>query len=108
MNRAQAAAWPSGLTYISAMQNEPVMCVGLKAHRNIVLDGALDCVNIAPRRNACSVSDPENMGVDGLGRMPERGVQHHIRRFSSDTGKAHQCGAAVRDGSIIIYVKYFG
>lgn len=42
------------------------------------------------RRYARAIADPENMRIDGHGRLAERRVQHHIRRLAADTWQCLQ------------------
>ncbi|MNN64222.1 hypothetical protein D3C81_1796530 [compost metagenome] len=44
-----------------------------------------DFDDILPGGNTGSVTDPENMGVDGHGQLSERRVQHHICSLSADS-----------------------
>lgn len=49
-----------------------------------------DLHHIFARRQAGTVAYTKNMSIDGHGNLPERGVEHHIRRFAADTRKCFE------------------
>ncbi len=67
----------------------------LKIGGDIVLNGALNRDNILAGANACSVADPENMGIDRLRRHPPPHIQHHIGGLAPDTRQRLQSGAGI-------------
>ena len=60
--------------------------VGIAAEglRDDLLEPGLDLVDILARREAGAVADSEDVGVDGEGFLPERGVQHDVGGLAPD------------------------
>ncbi|MPL74144.1 hypothetical protein SDC9_19954 [bioreactor metagenome] len=72
------------------------MCVLLEFDGHVVLDRALDRLDILARTDAGAVADAEDMGVDRLRGIVEPDVQHHIRGLAPHPRQAHQRGARGR------------
>jgi len=75
------------------MQNHPVMRMQLKVSGNMVFDGPLNGIDILAGGDARPVPEPENMGIDRLGRLPPPHIQYHIRCLATDTGQGLQSRA---------------
>ena len=65
----------------------------LKVGRDIVLDGALDGVDVLAGADTGAIADAKDMGVDSLRGLSKPHVQHHIRGFAPDTRQRLQRGA---------------
>ena len=48
------------------------------------------------RRQAAAVADPEDMGVDRIGRLAKRHVEHHVGGLAANTGQGLQRLALAR------------
>lgn len=73
-----------------------MMCVMLEGDGDVVLDRALDRVDVFAGANARAVANAKDMGVDGLRRMPPPHVQHHIGGLATNAGQRHEGGAGGR------------
>ncbi len=57
------------------------------ARRDAQVEGGLDRFRGFARRKARTVRDPEHMGIDSESLLPERHVEHHVRRLAAHPGK---------------------
>jgi hypothetical protein len=78
------------------------MRMALKICGNVVLDLALNSVDIFARRDAGAVTDTKDMGVYSLRRVAPPHIQHHISRFATNTWQRHQGRAGIGDLSTIV------
>jgi hypothetical protein len=84
------------LADIAAVQDQPVMGVAHVFGRNDADETLLDLFRRLAGRQAETVADAEDMGVDRHGRLAERHVQHDIGGLAADAGQFRQGVAVVR------------
>ena len=60
-----------------------------------------DLFNSFARCQPGTIAEPENMGVDGDGRVAKRRVEYDISGFSSDAGQRFECGAIIGNVAIV-------
>jgi len=60
-----------------------------------------DLFNSFARCQPGTIAEPENMGVDGDGRVAKRRVEYDIGGFSSDAGQRFECGAIIGNVAIV-------
>ena len=75
------------LADIAPVQDEPVVGVVAEPFGHEPRQALLDCAHRATRGQAQAIGDPEDVGVDGDGRLPEGGVQDDVRGLASDAGQ---------------------
>ena len=76
--------------------------IGDPAHK---LD--LDSVRCLAGCHACAIANPEDMRVDGNGRVSKGLVQHHIRCFPANAGKRLKRGAIIRHEAAMRLQQHF-
>ncbi len=81
------------------------MGVALEFGGNIVLDGALDRIDVLAGRDPGPVADTKDMSVDRLRRMAPPHVQDDIRGLASDAGQGLQGGPGGGDFAAILVDK---
>ena len=67
-----------------------MMRVQLEIRRNVVFDGAFDCVHILARGDAGAIADAEDVCVNRLRGLPPPHVQNHVGGLSPDAGQGLQ------------------
>ena len=72
------------------------MAIVLVALGHHAIEGELDIERGLSRREPGAVRDPEDVGIDGDGRLAEGDVEHDIRRLAADAGKGDERLAIVR------------
>ncbi len=66
------------------------MGVQQKPVRDDAHESILDLARIFAGRDVQAIGDAEDMGVDGERRLPESGVQHHVRGLAANAGEGLQ------------------
>ena len=77
----------TGLADIAPMKDEPVMRALFPGIWHPAHKLGLDSIRCLARCHAGTIANPEDMCVDGNGRVSKSLVQHHIRRFPANSGK---------------------
>jgi hypothetical protein len=72
------------------VQDQPVVRVAAEFLRNACLEAAFHREHVLAGREAGAVGDPEDVRVDRDRRLPERGVEHDVRRLATHARQALQ------------------
>jgi CysZ protein len=97
---ANETAWafrPARLADIAAVQDQPMMGMALALRRHHGVEHLLDLGRGLAGSEAGPVADPEQMGVDGDGRLAEGGVEDDIGGLAADAGQRLEGGAIARN-----------
>src|SRR5690349_9754334 len=90
---ADQALWAAGLArdaHVAPVEDQPVVRVLQELRRRELEQLLLDLQRILARREVGAIRDAEDMRVDRDRRLPERGIQHHVRRLATDAGQRFQ------------------
>src|SRR4029079_136999 len=88
---------PARLADIAAVQDQPMMGMALALRRHHGVEHLLDLGRGLAGSEAGAVADPEQMGVDGDGRLAEGGVEDDIGGLAADAGQRLEGGAIARN-----------
>src|SRR5476649_2109692 len=84
------------LAGVSAVQDQPVVRVQAEFLGHPLQQLQLHFERVLAGREAGAVADPEDMRVDGDGRLAERHVHHHVGGLAADAGEVLQLGVCMR------------
>jgi len=79
------------------VKDQPVVCVAAEGLRHDLLELGFDVIDGLSRREAGSVADAEDVGIDRECLLAERRVEDHVGGLAADTGKSLQLLAGARD-----------
>jgi hypothetical protein len=85
------------------MQDQPVMCVVPELGRRELLQGRFDGAHIPARRESGAIRHPEDMRIDGDGRLAECRIEHDAGRFAADARQALECFALGGDFAAVFF-----